>query len=148
MFITSMTFSQDELNKKEQIAAQKVAFITSRMQLSPDEAKVFWPVYDQYEKQIHGLREAHRANVRSKGKDLDALSDVEVEALIDEEMEIKEEELEVRKKMHTELKKLVGPRKVAMLYKAEKEFHRELLQRYKQGKHRSEMKRSEEKRSP
>ncbi len=151
LLTTTIVFGQEDqraLDKKEQIAAQKVALITSRMELTPDEAKVFWPVYNQYEKQLHQLREAHRESIRSKGKDLDALSDTEVEALIDREMEIKEEELEVRIKMHVELKKLIGPRKVAMLYKAEKDFHRELLQRYKQGKRGSEMRRPEEKRSP
>jgi len=133
---TLSTFAQHkemDKNKREQIEAQKVAFITKRMELTPDEAKVFWPVYDQYDKQLHELRKEYRESMKSKGKDLSELSDAEIEVLIDKEIEIKEEELNVRKEMHTELKKLIGPRKVAMLYRAEKEFHRELLQRLKEG---------------
>ena len=151
LLIFATAFGQEgeqRQDRKEQIAAQKVAFITNKMQLTPDEAKVFWPVYDQYDNQLHELRESHRANVRSKARDLDALSDAEIETLIDKEIEIREKELEVRKKMHVELKKSVGPRKVAMLYKAEKDFQRELLHRYKQGKHDQERKQKEEKRSP
>jgi len=133
---TLSTFAQHkemDKDKREQVEAQKVAYLSRSMELTPDEAKVFWPVYDQYDKQLHELRKEHRESMKSKGKDLSELSDAEIEALIDKEMEIKEEELDVRKKMHTELKKLIGPRKVAMLYRAEKEFHRELLQRLKEG---------------
>ena len=134
--LTLSSFAQQrelDKTKREQIEAQKVAYLSSRMELTPDEAKVFWPVYDQFDKQLHELRKEHRASMKSNGKDLSELNDAEIEVLIDKEMEIKEEELDIRKKMHSELKELMGPRKVAMLYQGEKDFHRELLQRLKKG---------------
>ena len=36
-------------NKKENIEAQKVAFITSKLNLTTEESQKFWPVYNEYE---------------------------------------------------------------------------------------------------
>ena len=35
---------------REKIKAEKVAFLTTRMDLTPQEAEKFWPVYNQLEK--------------------------------------------------------------------------------------------------
>ena len=97
-------------DKREQVEAQKIAYLSKRMELSPDEAKIFWPVHDKYDAQLHELRKEYRASMKAKGNDLNELSDSEIEVLIDKEMEIKEQELKVRQSMHTELKKLIGPK--------------------------------------
>ena len=38
--------------KKQDIEALKVAFISKELELTPDEAQKFWPVYNQYSKEI------------------------------------------------------------------------------------------------
>ena len=38
--------------KKERIEAMKIGFLTEQLNLTPDEAKVFWPVYDQYQGEL------------------------------------------------------------------------------------------------
>ena len=46
---------EDEIaNKKKQqgIDALKVAFISKELALTPDEAQKFWPVYNQYAKEL------------------------------------------------------------------------------------------------
>ncbi len=48
-------------NRKKQIEARKVAFITSELNLSPEEAQVFWPVYNQAQAERKALREKHKA---------------------------------------------------------------------------------------
>jgi hypothetical protein len=35
----------DKTSKKEELEAQKVAFITTKLDLTTDESKSFWPVY-------------------------------------------------------------------------------------------------------
>lgn len=45
----------DVSDKKQQdIEALKAAFLTKELELTPDEAKQFWPVYNQYEKEMAG----------------------------------------------------------------------------------------------
>jgi hypothetical protein len=56
--INALAFAQDateqEMPEKKQqdIQALKVAFITKELELTPDEAEKFWPVYNQYDKEM------------------------------------------------------------------------------------------------
>ena len=56
MSLTALVKAQDEaLNteKKQQgIDALKVAFISRELDLTPDEAQKFWPIYNQYAKDL------------------------------------------------------------------------------------------------
>jgi len=53
--IIIMSFSNLFAQKFEKVKALKTAFITDRLDLSSDEAEKFWPVYNQYEKELHQL---------------------------------------------------------------------------------------------
>ena len=47
--------AQEELpseKKQQDIEALKVAFISKELELTPDEAQKFWPVYNQYAKEL------------------------------------------------------------------------------------------------
>ena len=54
VLITTLNFAQNgqRLNKiKDKINAQKVAYITRELDLTPQEAQQFWPVYNEFETQ-------------------------------------------------------------------------------------------------
>lgn len=112
----------------KEIKAQKTAYITSKMELSPEEAQVFWPVYNQYDKELEALRkerrEAHKA-MRSA----DELTEAEAAAAIDKELASQQKELDLRKKYSGEFRKTLNARKTLMLARAERDFNRELLKR-------------------
>lgn len=64
--------------KQQDIEALKVAFISKELDLTPDEAQKFWPVYNQYEKEIAVVvkgnddvldRDEKVLNIRKKYKD-------------------------------------------------------------------------------
>ena len=56
-------------DRKEEIEAMKVGFLTKRLSLSPEEAKTFWPVYDQYQAELNKIREARRGEIKDAKKD-------------------------------------------------------------------------------
>ena len=50
--------AQEELpneKKQQDIEALKVAFISKELELTPDEAQKFWPVYNQYSKELKSI---------------------------------------------------------------------------------------------
>src|SRR5258708_39558781 len=47
------------------LEAMKAAFITKRLNLSPEEAQLFWPIYKQYATEI---RQAHGAYKQDKNE--------------------------------------------------------------------------------
>ena len=40
----------------QQLQAQRIAFLTERMNLTPDEAQQFWPLYNQFNENLKQLR--------------------------------------------------------------------------------------------
>ena len=56
----------DNCKKKEQIKAQKVAFITDKLQLTVEEAQQFWPVYNELDKKSEDIDNQIRTIVCQK----------------------------------------------------------------------------------
>ena len=78
------------------------------------------------------MRKNRRENVRDAREDFDKMNDKEVEKLIDGEMIFRQQELDVMKKYHGQFKEVLPMKKVALLYKAEEDFKKELLERIKE----------------
>jgi len=116
--------------KRENIEAQKIAFITSKLDLSPEEAQQFWPVYNQCQKQLKEMRKKNKPKSgNGERPNIDEMSDKEVEQLINRQLSVKQQDLDIQKACLDEYKKVLPIKKVAKLYQAEKQFKRELLKR-------------------
>lgn len=114
--------------RMQEIKAQKTAFLTQRLDLSPAEAEKFWPVYNQYDKETEANRKDMRAEHKAAKKDTE-LTEAEASAAIDKELAGRQKELDIRKKYAAEFKKTIGAVKTMKLAKAERDFRKELLKR-------------------
>lgn len=133
-FVISITIAQpgggpphDMKDQTEKVEAMKVAFFTQRLNITVSEAKVFWPVYDQYQKELNELRDKHRKDLRKHATNESKLSEKDYELMADGEMLFRQNELDIMKKYHAQLKTVISMEKLAGLYKAEIDFKRELL---------------------
>tara|TARA_R100000306_G_scaffold8545_5_gene11881 strand:+ start:8515 stop:8973 length:459 start_codon:yes stop_codon:yes gene_type:complete len=139
LLVTSVTFAQkkdrEEWHKK--IDALKTAHITEALQLSSAEAEKFWPVYNVYDEKMHDLHKTKKKEIYSKLKDgVDSMNDSDANTLIDKELQLEQKELQYRKELIAELKMIISPGKIIKLKKAEDDFKKELLKRYRQRKDR------------
>ena len=91
--------------RAEKIQALKIAFISNKLQLTPEEAEKFWPVYNQYDNEIRSL---------PKGGDAIATE---------------EKLLNIRKKYQSSFEKVIGPQKLNKLFNAERDFRDILIRR-------------------
>ncbi len=85
------------------LEALKIAYITKKMDLSPDEAQRFWPFYNQYAAE---LRQARQYAVRTNQN----------------EIELDENLLNIRKKYNNLFLRVLPPEKVNTFFRSEKEF--------------------------
>ena len=92
LFASVLLFAQpqgkpnDEQRKKdwERLQAEKIAFITQELDLTPEEAQVFWPVYNQCWKEVLASHKATReAFAGIRGKQAEGLTDKEMEKKLD-----------------------------------------------------------------
>ncbi len=129
-FIVCFTLSlpllaQDHRGRSEQIESIKVAFITSKLDLTSDEAQKFWPIYNNYQKEFLEILKKKR-EARYK-KDVDPNETISADLTYESKM------LELKKKYRKLYAKAIPPQKILALYKAESEFREHL---YKQLKNR------------
>lgn len=119
--------------KKEQIKAMKVAYITNELSLTPDEAAKFWPLYNAFEDKQQEIRKQKLKGYldRIDEESFDNLSEKEASTML-AQMESTEEELhQAKKKFITSLKGVISSVKILKLKKAEEGFNRKLLQQYR-----------------
>lgn len=119
--------------KKEQVKALKIAFLTNELSLSTDEAEKFWPVYNAYDDKQFELRHQKMKAYLNRMNDgsLDKMSEKEAAVFL-AQMENTEDELyQLRKKFISNLKGIISPVKIIKLKKAEEDFNRKLLQQYR-----------------
>jgi Spy/CpxP family protein refolding chaperone len=139
VFISMNVIAQDSpfgRKKKEQIKSLKIAFITSELSLTSEEATKFWPVYNAYEDKQQDIK-----NQKLKGyldrmdvDSFDKLSDKETSNMLSQ-IESSEEKLyQAKKKYLTSLKGVISPLKILKLKRAEENFNRKLLQQYRNRK--------------
>jgi Spy/CpxP family protein refolding chaperone len=117
--------------KKENIEAMKIAFITQKLELTPEEAQKFWPVYNQYTDKLKELRKKRRQEERDGKQKMDALTDKELEQMIDNDLATRQKELDLQKEYNTKFKAILPIKKVVKLYAAEEQFKMVLLDKLK-----------------
>jgi hypothetical protein len=125
------SFAQTAADKKEKIQAMRVSFITQQLDLSPKEAQTFWPIYNEYQDKLEAIRETRRKDMGDAKKNLDGMSDREVETMVDNDINLRMKEAELLKTYHFKFKTVLPVKKVARLYRAEEDFKRELLKQIK-----------------
>src|SRR5450432_1658903 len=85
------------------LEALKIAYITKRLDLSPEEAQKFWPIYNQYAEELKRARQDAVRNNKS-------------------EIELDEALLNIRKKYSVLFEQALSPQKIDVFFKSEKEF--------------------------
>ena len=117
-------------NWKEKIMSEKIAFLTMEMGITPEEAQVFWPVYNQVDKERD---EAIRSVFRSYKAVEDAVAagkgEKELNKLLDEYLAALKAQGEVEQKAYKEYAKVLPAEKLAKLYDAKEKFRRQHIRK-------------------
>ena len=110
LFVFTGAFAQEgdqqpPEKKIKEIEALKVAFITKELELTPEEAQKFLPIYNQYSKEL-------KAVMKSTDDDV---------------LEKDEKKLNIRKKYKDQFLKAISAEKVNKLFSIEGKFHQLLI---------------------
>ena len=126
VLLSNVSFSQNE-SKSDKVETMKIAFLTNKLNLTAEEAQVFWPLYNEYSQKMEILRKAKKSEhdeIKSKNG---MPTDKEIAAYMDEVFSTKQKELDLQKEYYAKYVKLLPMKKVALLYQAENQFKKELL---------------------
>jgi len=126
--LVSNVSAQEEKEQTDKVEVMKIGFITQKLNLTTNEAKVFWPVYNEFSIEQKKLREKINENVlifKAKTN----MSAQEANKFISDQLILKQSLLDLKKKYMNEFKKVLPENKVALLLIIEDEFKQQLLNR-------------------
>ncbi|MBR4756793.1 MAG: hypothetical protein IK076_07620 [Bacteroidales bacterium] len=126
LFCTGLSAQDNNRNNwGDRIKAEKIAFFTDAMNLTPAEAEKFWPVYNQAEaekfeswKLVMNAQKSLMDGMKA-GKD-----EKELAGLIDKFLESQKNGKDIDSKYVKEYRKILSNEKIAKLYLAEENFRR------------------------
>lgn len=114
----------------EKVEAAKIALITERLELTPEQAEKFWPIYREYENQQKGIRQEFIELKASH--DPSTSTESENAAALAKGMALREKQLNIEKTYSDKFQEVITSRQLLSLRKAEDDFKQMLLERVRQ----------------
>ncbi|HMO33530.1 MAG TPA: hypothetical protein PKE63_01785 [Lacibacter sp.] len=102
-----------DTRQEEKIQALEIAFISRKLQLTTEEAQKFWPVYNEYKRDMHQVMQNNRPGPNRN--------------VVDTEQKM----VDVRKKYRERFSGVIGQPRMNQFFQAEREFRGVLLNRLK-----------------
>lgn len=114
LFFASILYikaQNDNQNRFRQIEAAKIAYITKELSLSPGDAERFFPLYNQYQKELSNLIHQKRTKSGKKKGELEYDSEV----------------LALKMRYRDAFIPVINAQRTARFFEAEREFREQLL---------------------
>ncbi|AYA36107.1 periplasmic heavy metal sensor [Hymenobacter oligotrophus] len=113
--------------RMERLESARVAYITEKLALTPEQSQRFWPLFNEYTEKRRALR--RQAGEARRGTDYSAMSDKDIRAALNQQFAMRQNELNLDKEYVARFEKVITLRQVAQLQQAEREFTRALIKR-------------------
>jgi len=130
LFLLTLGASYGQTDAMEKLEAAKIALITERLELTPDQAEKFWPIYRQFADEQKSLRKEFQQ--LKQGYDPSKATEAQNQQMLDEGLKIREKQLNLEKTYSSRMQEVISTRQLMNLRKAEDDFKQMLLKRIKE----------------
>ena len=103
--------------------AQRKAVIGENMNLTPAEAKVFWPLYERYERKMDKIEDRHVREIKSYVASYRNLTNADATHKLNEVMSIQQDRLNVQKEFIPKFRAVMSPIQVTRFFQIENKLH-------------------------
>ena len=117
---------------RERIEAARIALITKELNLTPEQAQKFWPVYNEFKSKRNGLSRDFKQQKRNF--DASSATEEERKRMLDLSLELKQNQLNLEKEYSQKLLDVITSRQIIQLRQAEDKFRRLLIERLQQNR--------------
>lgn len=125
-----LSFNTVFAQRFEKVKALKTAYITDRLDLTPAKAEKFWPIYNQYEKELHQYQVVDRMEIIRQIMESGGVKNMSEKAaadLLQKVLDLDDKIHNTEKNKYLALKKVIPSSKIITLIKAEEGFKKELF---------------------
>jgi hypothetical protein len=116
----------------EKLTAYKIAFFTRNLSLTPAEAEIFWPLYNDFSARKNKLQAERIMLMRYAAQNESNMSDDELTSTADKLVKSFVDESQMTVSFNENLKKVLPPAKVIKLYQIENQYKQQLLRELNQ----------------
>jgi hypothetical protein len=104
---------------REKVRADKKLLVAQSMQLTEEEGKVFWPIYDAYQAEKSKLADRRIKVIEDYATNFQTLSDDVAKDLVDRSIGIQKDAVKLMESYLPKFSKAVGDKKAARFYQIE-----------------------------
>jgi len=104
---------------RQAVETQRRVLVSGALPLTDAEAKAFWPLYDDYEKQRRPIDERANRLVADFVASAASLSDAQAKAMLAEALAVDEGRLKLRREFMDRMGKAIPPRKLVRFFQIE-----------------------------
>lgn len=129
MVLTQIAYAQTDISGRQKIESAKIAMITNRVNITPEQAPQFWAVYNEYNakkqdlnRRIRQLNNQSPRSAQNNNQLLDGLREVNA---------TKQKLADLDDEYMDRFLKAISPAQLAELYKTEQVFNKMLLNKLK-----------------
>lgn len=143
MILSSLRVSAQNPNL-EKLNSYKIAFFTQKLNLTPQEAEKFWPLYNDYQDRKNKIQVERVQMTRTVVQNGANMSDKELTELGDKYFGLEVKEADLSKEFYNNMKGALPPLKIFKFYQAENQYKLVLLnelQERRQGKNKPPLQR-------
>ncbi|MBT9395635.1 hypothetical protein KLP40_20890 [Hymenobacter sp. NST-14] len=109
-----------------QLENARIAYLTEKIALTPDQAQKFWPLYNEFTAK---RRDLNRRLRQLRPGAADGLSDQQLRDNINQSFALRQQEITLEKDYFDKFQRVISVRQVGRLFLAERQFTREVLRR-------------------
>lgn len=115
----------------DRIKTKRIAFFTDKLQLTPNEAQKFWPVFNEYDQKKNLISSEKRKLTETFQSNSAKMSEAEVDNTINTFIQFSKQETQLFENYNKKFRAILPAQKVMKLYLAETEFKIVLLRELK-----------------
>lgn len=134
LLISVFSYSQNQ-QKLERIKSLRIGYISNKLDLTPEEAQKFWPIFNTFDaKQFHLRLKKKQIMLKLKPQNSGSITDAEMKILLDESENL-DSEIQLNRKLFVKnLQAIISPQKILILKQLEDDFKNEIIKQIKNRK--------------
>jgi hypothetical protein len=105
---------------RDKIKAARIGLITQRLNLTPEQAEKFWPLYNEFDQKRADLRKPYQE--AQKNSNSNTIDPKQQQALVDLGLKIKQDELNLEKEYSSKIMGVITAQQMLNLRQAEHDF--------------------------
>ncbi|MFM8441873.1 MAG: hypothetical protein ACKN9W_00850 [Methylococcus sp.] len=93
--------------------AYRRKLVSDKLQLKPESATKFWPIYDKYQKELELVRDKRHAILIKLGENFDNMSDADAAEYVRAKLDLEENRARINRRAILDMGRVLKPRELA-----------------------------------